>query len=714
MQTKASLDLYLYGDPTHPDFRDVDPVDGIDDHRHAVLHKLGIKFAPHMVHNTTNIPIDITRLMKEKTAFPLYIDTWDVSLSKPELIKEESIDFLDLGHPCPPELLGHLSEDIESLQSLDSHDCRLLSLLHEFHPYHPTWPSLQNLLQDVYYKPFNVIYFDMPSYDEASWKKLYEDEYTKALPQRFYDFAHTYVHPFIYEESQDQGQSERYELVFQYWFFYPTNDGGNNHEGDWEHINVIISPLSSVTRMLAADEIQGILQGQGLDTDVFEEQLVLKRVEYYFHHYVMLLDFSRPNVYLPQDQWQKEMGSLVAEKFGEGKIWKRIRHTAYWDDAKTQINTHPLCYIGADNKGWDQILSMPGGKNRDSHGTYPFAGIYKAIGPAGASEQIATFIDHRKYFQNASYRRKIDDKRRGRGGFIRLNDPDRITIVPDWERVLDLVIDVPKACLDWSWLVLPLRWGYPATASPFAGVVSHADTGNVSPIGPAYNNSWNRVGPGQGYDLYSPHRFPWLFPLDWVDTLQNNLGFLNLPVTTITNLPPFDLAWRIFAAPFRTVFGERQPTFYTQEQIPFRFAGITGGISLQFIPDEFIILYATDPELLLEIELLILETDPGIIGVDTRTNFIIESSVGGTYQFDLFMGKRLCSYNTFHHSRNQMIYELSLTNRQEPFTLKSQLNLLEYSVSLRYNLATGAFQPYIKGGWGLSWYRLLPFHRNQC
>jgi hypothetical protein len=28
--------------------------------------------------------------------------------------------------------------------------------------------------------------------------------------------------------------------VIQYWFFYPFNFSGNRHEGDWEHINVVV------------------------------------------------------------------------------------------------------------------------------------------------------------------------------------------------------------------------------------------------------------------------------------------------------------------------------------------------------------------------------------------------------------------------------------------------------------------------------------------
>jgi hypothetical protein len=43
----------------------------------------------------------------------------------------------------------------------------------------------------------------------------------------------------------------RGELVVQYWFFYPYNDWINHHEGDWEHVNVVLSGPSHLGR--AAD-----------------------------------------------------------------------------------------------------------------------------------------------------------------------------------------------------------------------------------------------------------------------------------------------------------------------------------------------------------------------------------------------------------------------------------------------------------------------------
>jgi hypothetical protein len=38
-----------------------------------------------------------------------------------------------------------------------------------------------------------------------------------------------------------------FETVVQYWIFYPYNDGYNNHEGDWEHINVRLNAQNPAT-----------------------------------------------------------------------------------------------------------------------------------------------------------------------------------------------------------------------------------------------------------------------------------------------------------------------------------------------------------------------------------------------------------------------------------------------------------------------------------
>jgi len=35
--------------------------------------------------------------------------------------------------------------------------------------------------------------------------------------------------------------------IIQYWMFYPYNDASNNHEGDWEHINVHLNSQNPST-----------------------------------------------------------------------------------------------------------------------------------------------------------------------------------------------------------------------------------------------------------------------------------------------------------------------------------------------------------------------------------------------------------------------------------------------------------------------------------
>ena len=63
----------------------------------------------------------------------------------------------------------------------------------------------------------------------------------------------------------------RGELVIQYWFFYPFNEWINHHEGDWEHVNVV---LAGPSRLGRASDYRAV------------------GYEYYFHEY--RLDTDRP------------------------------------------------------------------------------------------------------------------------------------------------------------------------------------------------------------------------------------------------------------------------------------------------------------------------------------------------------------------------------------------------------------------------------------
>jgi hypothetical protein len=432
----------------------------------------------------------------------------------------------------------------------------------------------------------------------------------------------------------------------------------------------------------------------------------MKRVEYYFHSKVASLEFGVPNAYASREEWERESEALGLELSGEDLYRRYIRHMAWRDAEETEVNTHPVGYIGADNKGLDQLLSPPGGTNRDSHGTYPGPGLWKDIGPAGATEQIASHFDHQEFFAG-------DEKttarlnRFDRGGVVFLGDAAHVEIVPDYERVIDLVMDDVAVRQEWSWLVLPLRWGYPAVQSPFAGVVANAETGNLSIVGPAFNTGWNRSGQNVQYKNYVPHVLPSLFPTDLQDAFSNDWGYFNATLPVISFLPPFDILWRLVAAPVRAATGSLDYMLYPGETIPFRFVGLNAGVTIQNLPDDYLdLLYNEEqfPEIIggLLGHLVVQGADSTTVATGDVGE--IETVVAPLFQLELYIGK-FVSTNALIHYR-AALNNTTTFNNIDDFQIAADLNWWEYAGSLRYSFLTGAIQPYAKGGYGLSWYRL--------
>ncbi|UCC83730.1 MAG: hypothetical protein JSW46_02005 [Gemmatimonadota bacterium] len=695
-QTRATEAFNLYGDTSDPSYRDVAPIDGIDDRRHEVLLDLSVRFAPYMVMNTTAIPMSWRRYMDQGSSFALFVDTWDVS-SKPELIGTGEIDLVSLlDRPCDPSSAQPLGE---------VPDCRLLALLDEFEPLTPGAAHQRGAVA-AELEEFKVMFFDFPGEDPKSWRAEYEDMLSGLQPRATEDFAEIHSHPFIVEvRSNETGELVGYEFVLQYWFFYPFNDGGNNHEGDWEHINVLIAPLGRVERPLSADDVRWILDGGGMSDDP-RDRLVIRKIDYYFHRHVITLDYTRPNVYQPRDRWELEVRNTPRERLGEDWYWKQIRYYAYWDREETVINTHPIAFIGADNKGTDQLLHSPGGSNRDSHGTFPYPALYKDIGPAGAAEQVPIHFDHREYYSKGGDDQVFRGPRFKRGHAESFVDPDKIEIVPDGERVVDLVKENPQARRDWAWLVLPLRWGYPATESPFAGVVAHAETGNISVVGPSYNGGWNRIGDARGYSSYMPHKFSWMLPTTWQDGFANNLGWLNLTGPTLIVLPPLDLLWRVVLAPFRSLLGTQNPILHPHEGIPYRFVGVMPiGLSVMVLNDgDWVNLFINEDqtdEIVRRVMDAVEAADSVVGGVSSSIEGVV-----GYAEISLYLGRRFASENTIRHGRLDMGLDIFLPSVAEDFQLRGELNFWEYSGSIRFNLSTGGLLPFVKGGYGLAWYRV--------
>jgi len=148
-QTSASERFNLYGDKDSATYQDIDRVDGWMTSDMEVLHSLAIEFAPYLVLNTTNVPMNFKSFMDNRTSFPLYIDTWNIAGANPEIVTTETINFVDLKTAgCDSTLYAKDWSDSSAViseksanyrffnqQAID--DCKLLSLIEEFHPVNP-------------------------------------------------------------------------------------------------------------------------------------------------------------------------------------------------------------------------------------------------------------------------------------------------------------------------------------------------------------------------------------------------------------------------------------------------------------------------------------------------------------------------------------------------------------------------------------------------
>ena len=107
----------------------------------------------------------------------------------------------------------------------------------------------------------SAAHFDYPGNDNVSWN----DTYTGSGPKRGNNpvFPNTaYVHIF--------GRSDG-NVVLRYYYFYPFNDFQNNHEGDWQYINVIVNSFDPNMAQLA--EIDYHFHGAGLTYTIIGERI---------------------------------------------------------------------------------------------------------------------------------------------------------------------------------------------------------------------------------------------------------------------------------------------------------------------------------------------------------------------------------------------------------------------------------------------------------
>ena len=685
--TLANRQFHLFGDAAAPGYKDEAPREGIDDARERWLRALAVRFAPWMVRNSIDFPMDFRRFVEGGDASTLFIDAFDLSQARPRLLGTQTVDYDQLAAaPCR----GPEGGAAERADTAPRPDCRLLQLIDRFAPEPPRAASPPRPDLDLRY----VMYFDFPGQDPGSWSREFEGSVHGAIARKYLGYAKAFVHPFVGEVRGPGFEAPRYELVLQYWFFYPYNDAGNVHEGDWEHINVVVTPRERARRTepLAAAELSQLLGGP-----TAPEELLIQRVEYYFHHWVFIADYLTPDVYAPRADWERQLKGLREERVGEREVWRQIRRQAYLDEGDTKLNLHPIVFLGGDNRGLQQLIATPSRLGRSSHGSYPFPGLYKDVGPQNTGELVSTRWD--------IFRAPPDSSAPETHQVVRLDNPDRIEIVPDWEQVLPLVRTDPAARRAWAWLVLPIRFGYPATRSPFAGIVRYAETGNTSILGPAYSGGWNRAGAAAGYERYRPHRLGSFFPASQQDNYWTGWGFFNLTLPTLVTLPPFDLAFRLIMAPIRATSRHAHPAFFGSDEVPFRFIGMPVGISSFKAPTTFLNLLGFP-----ELGAPFLQQVIALAGSDTFTVDVINPETDRVsppyYGISLFLGRRFASENTLRHSSGAMRADVLVSGIPGLFPLRADLDMWEYTGSLRYNIAQGALQPFVKAGYGLSWYRV--------
>lgn len=431
-QTRASAKFALYGDPSDAGYDDRLPRDGIDDARGHTLQSMVARFAPVLRPNNFSVPRDLEAIFG--AAWTLNVDSWTSSGSP---LSRDSVRVA-----AGSEAQG---EDAASLT--------LHLLLERMAPSRPRrgYAAAEGDVD-------TVLFIDMPGSDAKTWRAEYEARAWKARSRLF-------AHAFIWDDTASHAAA-RYALILQYWFFYPFNDAVNQHEGDWEHINVVVTPrafrvpgTAAVIRgsvLLDSTQVVRLLRGERGITD----SLAIGAVDYYFHQNVVRLDYLS----LSTDG----ADSLVASDrryFWEDVDFVRRTLAARLTDGGGKLAGHPLVFIGGNNKGPDELLApvprFQGSFKRNSGSSYPFSGTWQTVAGFGATETVnGRIVPRLNADPTVAWNRSIEEE-----GFLTFGSED-IHLIPDWERVEQLVLDEPEVRRRWAWLVLPIYWGFPATRSP--------------------------------------------------------------------------------------------------------------------------------------------------------------------------------------------------------------------------------------------------------
>ena len=598
-ETQASRDLALFGDTKAAGYVDEAPRDGIDDARAARLLALSETFSPILRRNNFTVPVDFARV-SDGVAY-LSLDVWQDG----RLVVRDSTALL----PARPE-----STDPRAVGPVDT----LLSALIARHH-----PAIGRRVQDPDDRRSFVLYLDLPGFDEPTWRAEYSD--TRVRDSRIY------AHPFI------QRDGDAYRFVIQYWFFYPFNDGPNNHEGDWEHLNVVVAwprPGVADAEALSAADLERVLGDDGPALD----SLDIGSVEYFFHESLVVLDYQQKARTRRSSSHPFEDADWLSEV-----VYQRRTY------ADGRLARHPIGYIGANPTGPDELFDvMPRftrSYNRNPHGTYPAPGLWQRVGAMGSTERVqGSVVPHVHDDASLPWHALLADS-----AWIAYR-ADRIVLVPDWERVAPLALEDETVARRWSWLFLPMRFGFPIARSPGAGLVPHTDLGNISPEGPAYQQTWNRLSAPGSPSRYEPTvvRVALVSTTPWTG-VQSGWGVLNVPIFAAGLMPGYNvfvsqlMPWMTSAL---EVLNMPPARTYYRGALPVRFSSVSGGLSYDAGGDALAAVLPT----------------PDMDGMDDArpraSTLHREPALLNRMSLTLYDGRRLSVENTFDWGESRATYEL--------------------------------------------------------